>query len=624
MRRGAVIVILMLLAASSWAQDATWLVRYDEQSTGVSPHSLDLPVSLAWKHTTGDEEATAVATPAVGPDMVYAPVGHSIYAIDRRTGALVWERSTGDNIYSSPALADGILYFGSRDGNLWAVDAEDGSVEWRYPTGGPVDCPPVVAYGICYFGSDDNRLVALDLETRQPIWQFETGGDIKAPPLVYRDVVIVGSLDRQIYALNAQGRPIWSNAVERKAFFASPVGERTKVVYASGRELVARDIYSGRLVWPRPFRAADLIVGSPCVQGRQIYIGTQGGAVYGIDANRGRALWRWPQEGSLDPINSSPVVVDDMIVFRAGTRELIAISLDGSTMLWKYVLPEPPEKGEKMPTRAGAEGAMGPVIPGEGAGMEPGEIPGGAGPGAAGPGGPAAGGEVPGAEGEGIGRGGEQEREITFENEVDPAAAVVGNALFTIGDDNVVYGFETLAPDNIAPIIAEPLLEVPGSKRTRVQFEPALADEDDFPDRYADEIEIPGTPPIYLSLKLTDEGSGVDPDSVAVTINGERADFSYDATEGLIWYMYAPRGAAANLSNGVKIVRFEASDWRGNSTVRIVSFTINNRLNPPEPPRRERQVPGGMGPGMPGEMGPGIPGEMFPGMPPEAGGPPAP
>lgn len=599
MRRAAVIVIVMMLASAGFAQDGTWLPRYDEQSSGVSPASLELPVSLAWKHTIDDNEARSIATPAVGEDMIYAPVGSSVYAIDRVTGALVWERATGDAIYSSPVLADGVLYFGSRDGNLWAVDAEDGSVEWRYPAGAAVDCSPVLAYGVLYFGSDANRVVALDLETRQPIWQFETGGDIKASPLVYRDVVVVGSLDNRIYCLNNQGRPIWSEALAHKAFFASPVGERTKVIYASGRNLMARDIYTGRLVWPRPFRAADLIVGAPAVQGRRVYVGTRGGAVYCIDANRGRAIWRYPAEGNLEPISSAVSIVDDVVVFKSGDRTLMAVSLDGQQLRWKYVLPEVPQEV----AQPGAGPGMGPGMePGMGPGMmEPGMEPGMMEPGMMEPGGP---GMEP-----GTGRTGEPQ-EVVFEETVNAAVAVTENALYTTGADNVVYGFEFQAPDNIEPTIADAVLEVPGKGRTRVEFAPEIADEDDFPDRYASDIQIPGTPPIYLSLQLTDEGSGVDPESVSVTINGERADFTYDAIEGLVWYIYAPRGAAANLSNGVKVIEFSATDWRGNTARRYVSMTIDNRLNPPELPRQQRQqFEPGMGPGM--EPGMEMPPEMM-------------
>ena len=147
MRSGmALIVALTLLASVALAQDVTWQMRYNEESSGVSGATITFPTSLAWKYATEAEQFNAVATPAVDENAVYAPVGDTIYALDRATGALLWEQSAGDEILSSPAIADGILYFGSRDDNLWAVDTRDGSVDWRYATGGGIDSPPVIAY----------------------------------------------------------------------------------------------------------------------------------------------------------------------------------------------------------------------------------------------------------------------------------------------------------------------------------------------------------------------------------------------------------------------------------------------------------------------------------------------
>ncbi len=594
MRLGPVCLILVMafVASAAVAQDEFWLSRYDEANSGVSADSLELPMSLQWKHSTGDEEAIPVAMPAVGSKMIYAPVGATMYAIDRRTGELVWSQNTGADIYSSPALVGDTLYFGSRDNSLYALSAEDGEVKWRYPTGGPVDCTPVIVGDTLYFGSDDNRLVALDLATTQPLWQFETRGDIKATPLVYRDVVVVGSQDRHIYCLNFQGRPMWTKTTEVRAFFAAPTGERTKVIYACGKEVIAREIYTGRRMWR--FKTAGIVSGAPCVKGRIAYIGTAAGAVYAINTNDGRGLWRYPAQGATGAITSSPAVVDDMLVFRAGTRQIMAIALRDGAPRWSYLLPEPPEKEAATTTRAGA-GAMEPDMGGDIA--FPGE------------------GDAPAAMNQRVGDDqgrtttGTERAEKTYEVEdnVDPAVAVAGDSIYVIGDDNIVYGFSAAGADNAPPTITDAILDVPGKQRPRVNFSPNMAAEDDFEGRYADEIVIPGTPPLFLSMMISDEGSGINADAVKVIINGEEIDdYAYDANTGLLWYIYDPRGAAMNLDNGVKSIVFEATDWRGNRSAVCVSFTIDNKAQPPEPPQPKTPVMdmGGMGPE--GEFDPGM------------------
>ena len=78
------------------------------------------------------------------------------------------------------------------------------------------------------------------------------------------------------------------------------------------------------------------------------------------------------------------------------------------------------------------------------------------------------------------------EREYKLEDNVDPSVAVAEGALVTIGEDNVVYAFGSATPDNTPPTMTEPILQVPGAQR-HAWFTPSWP-EDDFPDRYADEI----------------------------------------------------------------------------------------------------------------------------------------
>ena len=43
-----------------------------------------------------------------------------LYALNASTGALLWKYATGQYVYSSPAVANGVVYVGSFDNNLYA------------------------------------------------------------------------------------------------------------------------------------------------------------------------------------------------------------------------------------------------------------------------------------------------------------------------------------------------------------------------------------------------------------------------------------------------------------------------------------------------------------------------
>ena len=91
--------------------------------------------------------------------------------------APLWTGATGDGIWSSPAVANGLVYVGSRDGRLYAYavgcNSGGGSCTplWTGATGNWILSSPAVADGVIYVGSGDGRLYAFDL----------LHGDVTAP-----------------------------------------------------------------------------------------------------------------------------------------------------------------------------------------------------------------------------------------------------------------------------------------------------------------------------------------------------------------------------------------------------------------------------------------------------------
>jgi len=53
----------------------------------------------------------------------------NVYALNARTGALLWSHGTG-SVFSSPAVANGLVYVGSYDGNVYALNASTGALLW--------------------------------------------------------------------------------------------------------------------------------------------------------------------------------------------------------------------------------------------------------------------------------------------------------------------------------------------------------------------------------------------------------------------------------------------------------------------------------------------------------------
>ena len=65
----------------------------------------------------------------------------NVYALNASTGAKLWSFATGGQVYSSPAVANGVVYIGSFDGNVYALNASTGAKLWSFATGSQCGIP---------------------------------------------------------------------------------------------------------------------------------------------------------------------------------------------------------------------------------------------------------------------------------------------------------------------------------------------------------------------------------------------------------------------------------------------------------------------------------------------------
>ena len=57
-----------------------------------------------------------------------------------------------------------MVYIGSADHNVYALHAKTGHKPWRYTTGEEVDSSPAVANGVVYVGAADANVYAFGLK----------------------------------------------------------------------------------------------------------------------------------------------------------------------------------------------------------------------------------------------------------------------------------------------------------------------------------------------------------------------------------------------------------------------------------------------------------------------------
>lgn len=156
-------------------------------------------VALKWAFPTGD----VAGSPVVQDGVVYfGSWDGNLYALDLDSGQEKWRFKTDGAVHVRPALAEGLICVGSGDHNLYCLEAESGKERWRFKTGGQVFSSPTTDSGVVYFGSADNYVYAVSLATGQLSWKFEAKGPVFSSPVVVDGTVCVGSDDGRLYVLS--------------------------------------------------------------------------------------------------------------------------------------------------------------------------------------------------------------------------------------------------------------------------------------------------------------------------------------------------------------------------------------------------------------------------------------
>ena len=212
----------------------------------------------------------------------------------------VWTFKTGGAIWSTPALADGMVYFGSDDGKVYALDAASGKQRWSVATGGGVWGPASVDGAYVYALSDDGYLYKFTRATGKRVWRFDThGGKVKrrgydrlaSAAVIAGGTLYVGSADGGLYALDpANGRERWHFATQGMVR-STPAVADGRVYFGSYDDAIyALDAKSGALVWRKDTLMP--VVSTPRVVNGVVYLGSRNADFYALDAADGAVKWR--------------------------------------------------------------------------------------------------------------------------------------------------------------------------------------------------------------------------------------------------------------------------------------------------------------------------------------------
>lgn len=235
----------------------------------------------------------------IGNYECHAPLrGGELLAFSPTTGRIRWRKAIGSS-ESSPLVADGLVYVADQNGRVYAFASRTGKLRWTYDTGAPIKASPSLAYGRIYIGNYSGEMLALWARSGKLAWRSVGYGNFYSTASVNAGHVYVGSVDGHVYAFSARtGDLLWSFGTGRYVY-ASPAVWRGLVLIGSyDHSFYALDGGTGSLRWR--FDGGAPISGAASVVNGVVYLSTFGHQTYALAGGSGRLIQHWA-DGEYSP-----------------------------------------------------------------------------------------------------------------------------------------------------------------------------------------------------------------------------------------------------------------------------------------------------------------------------------
>ncbi len=276
--------------------------------------------------------------------------------------AVLWKTEMGDGGYAGPAVSGGRVFIVDHKGSddvVRAIDLQTGADAWTYSYAdsakgnyGFARATPAVDAGKVYTLSRLGEVNCLDQKTGKPIWSTNIMKSFKGQmpswhlsmsPFIDGKKLILcpGGAGASVVALDKDtGRTIWAGGGDDKPGYATPVaatiGGKPQYVVFNGLALTGVDAEKGRLLWRFPWKTSyDVNAATPIVLGDTVFITTgygRGCALVDVKGGDAAALW---ESKDLVAHFHSPVHRDGYLYGIGDPGNLVCIDVKARKTVWK-------------------------------------------------------------------------------------------------------------------------------------------------------------------------------------------------------------------------------------------------------------------------------------------------
>lgn len=254
---------------------------------------------------TDDEVNSAVVS--VAGTLLYTSRAGSVSAHSWPSGDLSWRDDAAGAVGLLPYAGE--LFLSTQEG--LERRTLTGERRWHYPSSSAATAPTVCGTTLCYLTrSGWLHCVGPDGEGR---FKVELG-EVMAQPAAKDNLLLLPERSGDLHAFDMQTLELrWSYDMEGP-LWASPLAWGPYVYSVSWAGVMrCLSLATGDDIWETPLHAR--VTATPILAGGVLYVATETGELYALDARSGRQLFH--DQVSTGPIQASPLVLGDTLFVAA-------------------------------------------------------------------------------------------------------------------------------------------------------------------------------------------------------------------------------------------------------------------------------------------------------------------
>ena len=340
----------------------------EETSQDVSKDELQSG-QLIWKFKIGDPirgGITSVIDQNGNRRIYFGTTGRKLYALETDQEGfapkMVWEKSLGGEIISTPIFKDFVIYITTKSGNIYAIDSglfgkkhtpgkainETPKIIWDAKLRKGINTQPMISSNMLLISSWDDHLHAYEAFYNTPdsyqigkeLWVFKAEG-INSSPNLFEGTAYIGDDEGKMYAINYGGKSaetFWELQVSGGIWNKPYVDEDRVYLGTLDGYVIAIEAGLGKELWK--YKTGDKIYSSPIAipyeGGRKAcIIGSDDGYLYSLVQTGGsvKPIWKIRTKGR---VRATPVYHRGKIFIGSGDNNFYCIEASSGTILWRY------------------------------------------------------------------------------------------------------------------------------------------------------------------------------------------------------------------------------------------------------------------------------------------------